>query len=125
MQLISNAEVIEDSLLSLASRVAQISSFVTREVGQINEHLDNAMNELRERNKGKAASHQQFAMTSMNNLALLLDDVMQQMQMAMSEAMGNPQKGQGQKKRELFQNSWMWTQLLYKVYFRTIINKFG
>lgn len=98
LQLISNAEVIEDSLLSLASRVAQISSFVTREVGQINEHLDNAMNELRERNKGKAASHQQFAMTSMNNLALLLDDVMQQMQMAMSEAMGNPQKGQGQKK---------------------------
>ncbi|WP_258100097.1 DUF4175 family protein [Marinoscillum pacificum] len=97
LQLISNAQVIEDSLLSLASRVAQISNFVTREVGEINSQLDRAMNELRERNKGKAASHQQFAMTSMNNLALLLDDVMQQMQMAMSEAMGNPQKGQGQK----------------------------
>lgn len=97
LQLISNAQVIEDSLLSLAKRVAQISNFVTREVGEINQNLDQAMNELRERNKGKASSHQQFAMTSMNNLALLLDDVMQQMQMAMAEAMGNPQKGQGQK----------------------------
>lgn len=97
LQLINNAQVIEDSLLSLAGRVAQISNFVTREVGEINEQLDRAMDELRDRNKGKAASHQQFAMTSMNNLALLLDDVMQQMQMAMSEAMGNPQKGQGQK----------------------------
>ena len=97
LQLISNAEVIEDSLLSLASRVAQISNFVTREVGEINRNLDKTMQELRERNKGKAASYQQFAMTSMNNLALLLDDVLQQMQMSMSEAMGNPQKGQGEK----------------------------
>ena len=97
LQLISNAEVIEDSLLSLAGRVAQISNFVTREVGEINRNLDKTMQELRDRNKGKAASYQQFAMTSMNNLALLLDDVLQQMQMSMSEAMGNPQKGQGEK----------------------------
>ncbi len=97
LQLISNAKVIEDSLLSLASRVAQISNFVTREVGEINSQLERSMQELRDRNKGKAASHQQFAMTSMNNLALLLDDVLQQMQMAMAEAMGKPKKGQGQK----------------------------
>ena len=97
LQLISNAQVIEDSLLSLAERVAQISTFVTREVGEINRNLDKTMEELRDRNKGKASSYQQFAMTSMNNLALLLDDVLDQMQMAMSEAMGNPQKGKGQK----------------------------
>lgn len=93
LKLIKNAKVIEDSLLSLANRVVQISSFVTREIGAINKNLDDAMNELRERNKGKATSHQQFAMTSMNNLALLLDDVLSQMQMAMAEAMGQPQKG--------------------------------
>lgn len=94
LQLISNAEVIEDSLLALADRVAQISTFVTREVSEMNRHLEETMYELRERNKGKASSHQQFAMTSMNNLALLLSDVLKQMQMQMNEAMGNPKPGQ-------------------------------
>lgn len=93
LKLIDDIEVIEDSLLSLASRVIQISNFVTREVSEINRNLENAMYELRERNKGKATSDQQFAMTSMNNLALLLDDVLSQMQMSMAEAMGNPQSG--------------------------------
>tara|TARA_B100000941_G_scaffold290925_1_gene276329 strand:+ start:208251 stop:211505 length:3255 start_codon:yes stop_codon:yes gene_type:complete len=90
LQLIDNAQIIEDSLYSLSERVFQISAFVTREVGAINENLESAMNELRERNKGKAMSHQQFAMTSVNNLALLLSDVLQQMQNAMSMASGNP-----------------------------------
>ncbi|MFY0605501.1 MAG: hypothetical protein JXR10_02230 [Cyclobacteriaceae bacterium] len=93
LNLTDNIGVIEDSLLALVSRVVQISSFVTREVNAINEHLDNAMFQLRERNKGRATSDQQFAMTSMNNLALLLEDVLEQMQMSMSEAMGKPQKG--------------------------------
>ena len=66
LQLIDNAQIIEDSLFSLSERVFQISAFVTREVGAINENLSSAMDELRERNKGKAMSHQQFAMTSVN-----------------------------------------------------------
>ena len=93
LNLTDNISVIEDSLLALASRVVQISSFVTREVNAINEHLEKAMFQLRERNRGRATSDQQFAMTSMNNLALLLGDVLEQMQMSMSEAMGKPQKG--------------------------------
>lgn len=94
LKLKDDAKVIEDSLLSLASRVAQISTFVTREVAEVNKNIDNAMEDLRERNKSKALSDQQFAMTSINNLALLLDDILQNMQMAMSEAMGNPQQSQ-------------------------------
>ncbi|MBV6644259.1 MAG: hypothetical protein KI790_02355 [Cyclobacteriaceae bacterium] len=94
LKLKDDAKVIEDSLLSLASRVVQISSFVTREVGEVNRNIDESVRQLRERNRGKALSSQQFAMTSINNLALLLDDVLQQMQMAMAEAMGKPQKGQ-------------------------------
>ncbi|MEQ9303163.1 MAG: DUF4175 family protein [Marinoscillum sp.] len=114
LKLINNAQVIEDSLLSLASRVAQISSFVTREVGEINENLDRTMSELRERNKGKAASYQQFAMTSMNNLALLLDDVLEQMQMSLAESMGKPQKG-GNQKQSLPNMSDMQQQLSEKI----------
>jgi hypothetical protein len=98
LKLIKNAEVVKDSLVALAGRVAQISNFITREVTEIDDNLKNAMDELRERNKNKATSHQQYAMTSMNNLALLLGDVLEQMQMAMSEAMGNPKPGDKQQK---------------------------
>ena len=94
LKLKDDAKVIEDSLLSLASRVAQISTFVTREVSEVNRNIDNALEDLRDRNRSKALSDQQFAMTSINNLALLLDDILQQMQMALSEAMGNPQQSQ-------------------------------
>ncbi|MEQ9466881.1 MAG: DUF4175 family protein [Ekhidna sp.] len=95
LKLKDDAKVIQDSLLSLASKVVQISSYVTREVGSINENIDEAIEFLKDRNRNRALSSQQFAMTSINNLALLLDDTMQQMQMAMSESMsssGKPQK---------------------------------
>ena len=94
LKLKDDAKVIQDSLLSLASKVVQISSYVTREVGAINENIDEAIDFLKDRNRGRALSSQQFAMTSINNLALLLDDTMQQMQMSMSEAMGNSSSGQ-------------------------------
>lgn len=97
LKLMDNSKVIEDSLLALAGRVAQISNFVTREVAEINTNLNKAMAELKERNKSMAGSYQQFAMTSMNNLALLLQDVLENMQMSMAEAMGNPQSGKGDK----------------------------
>ncbi len=98
LKLKDDAKVIQDSLLSLAERVVQLSSFITREVGSINENIDEALDYLKDRNRGRALSSQQFAMTSINNLALLLDDTMQQMQMAMSEAMGNPSQSQQQQK---------------------------
>ena len=89
LKLKDDAEVIQDSLIALANRVVQISSFVTREVDQINLSVNKTLDYLKERNRGRALTEQQFAMTSINNLALLLDDTMQQMQMAMSEAMGS------------------------------------
>ncbi|WP_246223763.1 DUF4175 family protein [Fulvivirga kasyanovii] len=98
LKLKDDAKIVEDSLLSLANRVFQIASFVTREVGDMNNHMDKSMEAIKERKKPVAVSEQQFAMTSMNNLALLLDDVLQQMQNAMSEAMGKPQKGKGKDK---------------------------
>lgn len=80
--------VIEDSLLALASRVVTISSFITKEIEDINMHMDEAVTQIKERQRNQALSHQQFSMTSMNNLALLLNDVLQNMQMTMAESMG-------------------------------------
>lgn len=87
-----DAKIVEDSLLSLAKRAGQMGAFVTREVSEMNSHLDNSIQSVRDRKKAKAAADQQFAMTSMNNLALMLDDVMDQMQQNLSEAMGKPSK---------------------------------
>ncbi|WP_420317218.1 hypothetical protein [Ekhidna sp.] len=101
LKLKDDAKVIQDSLLSLASKVVQISSFITREVGSINDNIDETLDYLKDRNRGRALSSQQFAMTSINNLALLLDDTMQQMQMAMSEAMGNSSQDQKQQSQGL------------------------
>ncbi|WP_258102924.1 DUF4175 family protein [Marinoscillum sp. MHG1-6] len=96
LQLVENSKVIQDSLISLAKRVAQMSNFITREIDQINHSLDQAFLAIKERSIGKATSHQQFAMTSMNNLALLLDNLLQNMQMALSESSGS----QGNKQKE-------------------------
>jgi len=84
-----DAKIIEDSLLSLANRVFQIQSFVTREVGDMNKNINEAVDAIKERKKDVAVGKQQYAMTSMNNLALMIDDVMTQMQQAMADMMGN------------------------------------
>ena len=98
IKLKNDSKILEDSLLSLASRVFQISSFVTREVSKMNQYMDESSSAIKERKKQKTVSKQQFAMTSMNNLALLLDDVLQQMQQQMADAMG---KSKPQKEKKL------------------------
>jgi hypothetical protein len=86
-----DAKIIEDSLVSLSKRVFQIESFVTREVSEMNLQMDESMDAIRKRTPEIAASRQQFAMTSMNNLALLLNDILKQMQQQMSQAMSGKQ----------------------------------
>jgi len=92
-----DAKVIEDSLIALSKRVFQISSFITREVNEMNKYMDESVIALRERKKSQAIGKQQFSMTSINNLALLLDDVLSSMQQQLAMAMQMPsqQKGDG------------------------------
>ncbi|GAB3825156.1 DUF4175 family protein [Pontibacter rugosus] len=96
LSLRDNSKVIEDSLFALAKKVFQLESFVTREVATMNQSMDNSMQELRDRNVGRATGQQQLAMTSMNNLALMLNDALKQMQQAMQQmkgSMAGKQKG--------------------------------
>lgn len=95
LKLKDDAKIIEDSLISLANRVYQIKSFVTREVKEMNEHMDQSLEGLKKRNQSQSITNQQLTMTSINNLALLLSDVLQQMQQQMAMAQGGkPKKGQ-------------------------------
>ncbi|MBK6267147.1 hypothetical protein JKA74_19035 [Marivirga sp. S37H4] len=94
-----DAIIVEDSLNALAERVFQLKTFITKEMSTMNTSMQSSLDALKERDKNKAVGEQQFAMTSMNNLALMLDDVLQQMQMQMQASMGmdsKPQQGNQQ-----------------------------
>ncbi len=86
-----DAKVIQDSLISLSKKDFRLESIVTREVDEMNRYLDEASEAIKERKKGEVIGKQQFAMTSINNLALLLDDLMSQMMNAMGMGGGQPQ----------------------------------
>ncbi len=80
-----DAKVIEDSLFALSKRVPQLQAAVNREMNAVNENMDQAMESLAisradMRGKSQAQDKQQRAMTGLNNLALLLDEALQQMQ---------------------------------------------
>ncbi|HRH38296.1 MAG TPA: hypothetical protein PK760_08120, partial [Flavobacteriales bacterium] len=107
-----DAHVIEDSLLALSKRVPQLASMVNREMNAVNDNMDEAtrmMGDARanERLKPAAADKQQHAMTSLNNLAVLLDEALQQImqQMNAQSKPGNSSckkpggKGSGQGKK--------------------------
>ncbi|MFH1321041.1 MAG: hypothetical protein ABII90_10360 [Bacteroidota bacterium] len=89
-----DAKMIEDSLFALSKRVIELESIVNREISAINMNMEKAielMADSRNQNtKSKATSRQQYIMTSVNNLALLLSEVVEQIQNQMaSEKQGS------------------------------------
>lgn len=83
--------LVQDSLQALAKRVFQIESFITEKVSDINANMRNSIADLEERRKPQAADHQQRAMKNVNDLALMLSEVMNQMQQQMAGMMSGNQ----------------------------------
>ncbi|WP_259014953.1 DUF4175 family protein [Emticicia fluvialis] len=99
LKLQDDAKIIEDSLYSLAKRVLQIQSFITKEVTTMRNSMDESVKFIKERKLNVASAKQQFAMTSINNLALMLSDTFNQMQQMMANAMpGSGKKGKKNQK---------------------------
>ncbi|MBR9922948.1 MAG: DUF4175 domain-containing protein [Bacteroidetes bacterium] len=93
--------LIEDSLQALSKRVFQIESYVMEKVTDIKSNFNSSLDDLEERKKPQAADHQQRIMKGANDLALMLSEVMNQMQQQMSGMMAGSQMcnkpgGQGQ-----------------------------
>ncbi|MDL5048571.1 hypothetical protein QQ054_21385 [Oscillatoria amoena NRMC-F 0135] len=91
-----DVKVLEDSLLALSKRDEMMGSFITREVNELNDHLNKAMDANRERRRQPALSEMQLSMTSLNNLALMLDshfDMLMQMMANAKPSMKSKQKG--------------------------------
>ncbi|MBO2524997.1 MAG: hypothetical protein CW341_04770 [Bacteroidetes bacterium] len=81
----NNMKMIEDSLLALARRQLSVKPFITKEVSKINNYIQSVYAGFDARNPKKAAQDQQFALTSMNNLSLMLAESMQEMKQKQSE----------------------------------------
>lgn len=81
-----NLKTISDSLFTLSKRVPQIESVVNEEMQKINLNVDKGLENLGERNTPAANRNQQYAMTSINNLSLMLSEALDQIQKAMKNA---------------------------------------
>jgi hypothetical protein len=79
--------LIEDSLQALSKRVFQIESYVTEKVMEIKGNMKKGLDDLEERKKPQASDHQQRVMKNVNDLALMLSEVMNQMQQQMAAMM--------------------------------------
>ena len=79
-KLSDNSKIIEDSLFALSKRVIQIQATINKEIASINRNMKKATKELENREVNKATERQQFVMTATNNLALLLSEILEQMQ---------------------------------------------
>ncbi|MBA3681960.1 MAG: hypothetical protein H0W73_12485, partial [Bacteroidetes bacterium] len=80
-----DSKIIEDSLLALSKRAPQISAVVNREISAINLNMNKTVQALADRNTGEGTMRMQTTMTSVNNLALLLNEALEQMQKQMKQ----------------------------------------
>jgi hypothetical protein len=103
-----NFNMVRDSLHSMAMRQPAIQNFVFDELHTIENQTENAMKYLNDLKLSQAVRHQQTAMMSMNNLALMLAESLENMENSM-EAMGMPMScsmpkpGQGQQSMQKMQ----------------------
>lgn len=84
-----NFNMVRDSLRSMAMRQPMIQNFIFDELHTIENQSGNAMKQLNDLKLSQAFRHQQTAMMSMNNLALMLAESLENMENSM-ESMGMP-----------------------------------
>jgi hypothetical protein len=90
-----NARMVEDSILELSKRVPEMRSFVNREVSKMNDQMNKAVKGFAARDFMRTRSYQQQAMTNANNLAVMLSDVLKQLQAQQQ----SEQQGEGKGKK--------------------------
>ena len=83
---------IDDSLFALSLRVPKISNIIMKELTEVHFNIDKALERFSDQNIYLAVSNQQYALTSANNLANLLGDILKSMQDQLQQ--GQPGSGQ-------------------------------
>ena len=93
---------VEDSLRSMARRQLNVATAITKELGEVNSNVSKSLSLLLDMNQSfygsykntGAASSMQYSMTSLNNLALVLAESLDQMQNQMRQNAQKKQNGQ-------------------------------
>ena len=86
-KIVDDTKIVRDSLYALAKRQPKIATYIDDELNQIQANHDLALEDIDERRRADLGIHQQYAMTSYNNLALMLNESLQQMQKQMQSMM--------------------------------------
>lgn len=86
-----DSKIIEDSLFALSKRVPEVSATVNKEIADIKRNMDDAVQNLSDRETPNALTRQQYSMTAINNLALMLSEAIEnaQQQQMQSKAKGS------------------------------------
>ncbi len=93
------SKIVKDSLYALAMRTPQITSMINDELLAMELHLKKATGQMEEALFPNARTSQQFVVTAINNLALMLNESLENMEKAMANAKPGDQQcenpGQG------------------------------
>ena len=84
--------LISDSLNSLSSRVPLMSQMITKESANIIFNLEQATSDIEDRRRREGLNMQRLIMNSSNTLALMLEELMKQMENQQSGSSGNDKK---------------------------------
>ena len=95
-EIADNFDMVRDSLRNMAMRQPMVQNFVFDELHIIENQTDLAMENLNNLRLSQAVRNQQTSMMSMNNLALMLAESLEQMENSM-QSDGMPMKGNNSK----------------------------
>ena len=98
-QLQDDSKMIEDSLLALSKRNPKVSAQINREISSVQMNMQKAINAFEERNTPEAQLRGQNTMTSINNLALMLNEALDNMQQEAKQKKGPSKPGSGKCKK--------------------------
>ncbi|MGV3630509.1 MAG: hypothetical protein ACO1O6_04865 [Bacteroidota bacterium] len=85
-RIIDDTRIVEDSLNAIAMRQPKIASFITKELNDINSNFNYGLENIDEHRRKELLTNLQFVMTGYNNLALMLNESLQQMQQQMQQS---------------------------------------
>lgn len=104
----NDMKMIADSLFAMSKRQPQISHAINKELNAIDNQINNSLEKLLEYNQSiyrsykntQSTTFQQYAMTSMNNLALMLAESLDNMQQNMKSKSSNKSNSKGNPKSQ-------------------------
>ena len=85
----TNFEHIDDSIFSLSLRQPLLGTQINTSLTEIQYNIDKSLERLAQNETTRGIGNQQYTITGSNDLAVLLSDILSNMQMQMSMAMGS------------------------------------